>query len=288
MLACTFSFSLLVDNLRQFCFSLFCFQASTSASGNSSNSNTASSSVSGLTGWAAFGAKTSTAAPSTAKLGSTVQTVSGKPTAPSSNQKAVGLSGLAPSKASLGSKASTSINSSTGPVKPLPPLTLGKPSLNRSSSNDNVSNSVGQASSGNGGTSSTNNGGNNGAKTSSDSSNPPVVKLPTSQESQLNAMKRLQMVKKKAAQKKLKKWMLMCPNGCGSLLSLCFYTEKQAPHPCQGGQQTCPWIYTFCRIFICEKITDLLSPKSPMKQLVFSYWERVCISLSGHNQELQH
>lgn len=180
-------------------------KASTSASGNSSNSNTASSSVSGLTGWAAFGAKTSTAAPSTAKLGSTVQTVSGKPTAPSSNQKAVGLSGLAPSKASLGSKASTSINSSTGPVKPLPPLTLGKPSLNRSSSNDNVSNSVGQANSGNGGTSSTNNGGNNGAKTSSDSSNPPVVKLPTSQESQLNAMKRLQMVKKKAAQKKLKK-----------------------------------------------------------------------------------
>ncbi|XP_069781846.1 integrator complex subunit 12 [Narcine bancroftii] len=188
-------------------------KTSSNASGNSSNSNNTSSSVSGLTGWAAFGAKTSTAAPSTTKLGTTVQTASGKPTAPSSNQKAVGLSGLAPSKASLGSKTATSINSGTGPIKPPPPLTLGKPSLNRSSSNDNVSkvglsgpsNGGGQASSGNGGNTSTNNSGNNGAKTPSDSSNSSVVKLPTSQESQLNAMKRLQMVKKKAAQKKLKK-----------------------------------------------------------------------------------
>ncbi|XP_041040167.1 integrator complex subunit 12 isoform X2 [Carcharodon carcharias] len=188
-------------------------KTSSSASGNSSNSNTSSSSVSGLTGWAAFGAKTSTAAPSTAKLGSSVQSTSGKPTASSTNQKSVGLSGLATSKAGLGSKMTTGINSSTAPIKPPPPLTLGKPSLNRSSSNDNVS-KVGltgpgssgiQSSSGNGGGTSTGTAGNNGAKTPTETVNPSVVKLPTSQESQLNAMKRLQMVKKKAAQKKLKK-----------------------------------------------------------------------------------
>ncbi|XP_038648641.1 integrator complex subunit 12 [Scyliorhinus canicula] len=184
-------------------------KTSSSASGNSSNSNTASSSVSGLTGWAAFGAKTA-AAPSTAKLGLSVQNTSGKSTASSTSQKAVGLSGLATSKAGLGSKMTTGVNSSSAPIKPPPPLTLGKPGLNRSSSNDSV-NKVGltgpgssgiQSSSGNGGGTLT--GGNNGAKTPTETVNP-SVKLPTSQESQLNAMKRLQMVKKKAAQKKLKK-----------------------------------------------------------------------------------
>ncbi|XP_078065454.1 integrator complex subunit 12 isoform X2 [Mustelus asterias] len=188
-------------------------EASSSVSGNSTNSNTTSSSVSGLTGWAAFGAKTSAAAPSTTKLGSSVQSTSGKPATSSTNQKAVGLSGLATSKAGLGSKMTTGINSSTAPIKPPPPLTLGKPGLNRSSSNDNVS-KVGltgpgssgiQSSSGNGGGTVTGTGGNNGAKTPTETVNPSVVKLPTSQESQLNAMKRLQMVKKKAAQKKLKK-----------------------------------------------------------------------------------
>ncbi|GCB71747.1 integrator complex subunit 12 [Scyliorhinus torazame] len=187
-------------------------KTSSSASGNSSNSNTASSSVSGLTGWAAFGAKTSAAAPSTAKLGLSVQNPSGKSTASSTSQKAVGLSGLATSKAGLGSKMTTGVNSSSAPIKPPPPLTLGKPGLNRSSSNDNVSkvgltgpgSSGSQSSSGNGGGTLTGTGGNNGAKTTTETVNP-SVKLPTSQESQLNAMKRLQMVKKKAAQKKLKK-----------------------------------------------------------------------------------
>uniref|UniRef100_UPI00398EDC2D integrator complex subunit 12 isoform X3 n=1 Tax=Pristiophorus japonicus TaxID=55135 RepID=UPI00398EDC2D len=185
-------------------------KTSSSASGNSSNSNTSSSSGSGLTGWAAFGAKTSTAAPSTAKLGSSAQSTGGKPTASSSSQKAVGLSGLATSKAGLGSKMAAGISSGAGPIKPPPPLTLGKPGLNRSSSNDNVSKvgltgpSGGQSSSGNGGGTSASSGGNNGAKTPTDTGNS-SVKLPTSQESQLNAMKRLQMVKKKAAQKKLKK-----------------------------------------------------------------------------------
>ncbi|XP_007495900.1 integrator complex subunit 12 isoform X1 [Monodelphis domestica] len=194
---------------------------STVVSGNSSNSSVSSSAPSGLTGWAAFAAKTSSAGPSTAKLSSTTQNAGGKPATSSANQKAVGLTGLATtSKAALGSKIA-SPTSSTTPVslKPLPPLTLGKTGLSRSVSSDNVS-KVGlpspsslvpgggsQLSSGNGsgGAAGTSGG---TTKTSSDpSSNPSSSSLkgPTSQESQLNAMKRLQMVKKKAAQKKLKK-----------------------------------------------------------------------------------
>ncbi|XP_051823400.1 integrator complex subunit 12 [Antechinus flavipes] len=195
---------------------------STVVSGNSSNSSVSSSAPSGLTGWAAFAAKTSSAGPSTGKLSSTTQNAGGKPTTSSANQKAVGLTGLATtSKAALGSKIS-SPTSSTTPVslKPLPPLTLGKTGLSRSVSSDNVS-KVGlpspsslvpggssQLSSGNGSSGTTGASGGGTTKTSSEpSSNPSSSSLkgPTSQESQLNAMKRLQMVKKKAAQKKLKK-----------------------------------------------------------------------------------
>ncbi|XP_075005792.1 integrator complex subunit 12 isoform X4 [Calonectris borealis] len=117
-------------------------EAKTSAaiSGNSASTSVSSSATSGLTGWAAFAAKTSSANPSTAKLGSTAQSASGKPAASSNNQKPVGLSGLATSKTGLGSKIA-SANNSTNPVqlKPPPPLTLGKTTLSRSVSSDNVS-----------------------------------------------------------------------------------------------------------------------------------------------------
>nr|XP_020652045.1 integrator complex subunit 12 isoform X2 [Pogona vitticeps] len=190
---------------------------SATISGNSASANVSSSSTSGLTGWAAFAAKTSSAGPSTAKLGSTTQSTSGKPTTASNNQKPVGLSGLATAKAGLGSKISS--NSSTSPVqlKPLPPLTLGKTGLCRSVSSDNVS-KIGlpspsssapvssQTAGGNGSAGTTGSSGSNTSKSSGESGNQsPSLKGPTSQESQLNAMKRLQMVKKKAAQKKLKK-----------------------------------------------------------------------------------
>nr|XP_056711437.1 integrator complex subunit 12 [Euleptes europaea] len=194
-------------------------KTSPAASGNNSNASV-SSSTSGLTGWAAFAAKTSSAGPSTAKMGSTAQSTSGKPTTASNNQKPVGLSGLATAKAGLGSKI-TSPNSSTNPVqlKPLPPLTLGKTGLCRSISSDNVSkvglpspsssasaSSSSQTASGNGSGGAAGSGGSSASKSSAESGNQsPSVKGPTSQESQLNAMKRLQMVKKKAAQKKLKK-----------------------------------------------------------------------------------
>ncbi|KAH0615899.1 hypothetical protein JD844_026516 [Phrynosoma platyrhinos] len=193
-------------------------KTSATISGNTSSASISSSATSGLTGWAAFAAKTSSAGPSTAKLGSTTQSTSGKPAAVSSNQKPVGLSGLATAKAGLGSKIA-SPNSSTSPVqlKPLPPLTLGKTGLCRSISSDNVSKvglpspsssapSSSQTAGGNGSGGVGNSGGSSGSKSSAESGNQsPSLKGPTSQESQLNAMKRLQMVKKKAAQKKLKK-----------------------------------------------------------------------------------
>ncbi|XP_054846076.1 integrator complex subunit 12 [Eublepharis macularius] len=195
-------------------------KTSAAVSGNNSNANV-SSSTSGLTGWAAFAAKTSSAGPSTAKMGSTTQSTSGKPTTTSNNQKPVGLSGLATAKVGLGSKIA-SPNSSTSPVqlKPLPTLTLGKTGLSRSVSSDNVSkvglpspsssapggSSSSQSTSGNGSGGTAGSSGSTTSKSSTESGNQsPSVKGPTSQESQLNAMKRLQMVKKKAAQKKLKK-----------------------------------------------------------------------------------
>ncbi|XP_066488852.1 integrator complex subunit 12 [Tiliqua scincoides] len=192
-------------------------KSSAAVSGNSNNASAASSSASGLNAWAAFLAKPNSTGPSTAKMGSTTQSTSGKPATASSNQKPVGLSGLTTAKAGLASKI-TSPSSSTSPVqlKPPPPLTLGKTGLCRSVSSDNVS-KVGlpspsstsgssQASSGNGSGGAAGSGGSSTSKSSGESGNQsPSLKGPTSQESQLNAMKRLQMVKKKAAQKKLKK-----------------------------------------------------------------------------------
>ncbi|KAK2519909.1 Ints12 [Columba guinea] len=192
---------------------------SAAVSGNSASTSVSSSATSGLTGWAAFAAKTSSANPSTAKMGSTAQSTSGKPAASSNNQKPVGLSGLATSKPGLGSKIA-SANNSTSPVqpKPPPPLTLGKPTLSRSVSSDNVSkaglpspssaapSTSSQVSGGNGSAGTAGNSGGSASKTVADTGNQSTsLKGPTSQESQLNAMKRLQMVKKKAAQKKLKK-----------------------------------------------------------------------------------
>uniref|UniRef100_A0A8C6BCI1 Integrator complex subunit 12 n=1 Tax=Monodon monoceros TaxID=40151 RepID=A0A8C6BCI1_MONMO len=195
-------------------------KASTVVSGNSSSTSVSSSATSGLIGWAAFAAKTSSAGPSTAKLSSTTQNNSGKPATSSANQKPVGLTGLATSsKGGIGSKIGSSNSTSpTVPLKPPPPLTLGKTGLSRSVSCDNVS-KVGLPSpsslvlgsssqlSGNGNSGTSGPSGSTTNKTTSESSSSPSASLkgPTSQESQLNAMKRLQMVKKKAAQKKLKK-----------------------------------------------------------------------------------
>ncbi|XP_075056961.1 integrator complex subunit 12 [Mixophyes fleayi] len=197
-------------------------KVSAAASGNSSTSGASSSALSGLTGWAAFGAKTASAAPVTSKLGSAVQTGSGKPpTLSAASQKPLGLSGIVPLKTGSTSKlGSGSSGTSSISLKPLPPLILGKTSLSRSMSSDNVSKtglpspsigssggSIGsQLSNSNGGGNSAGSSGSSGSKTPVDSSTQQSgAKGPTSQESQLNAMKRLQMVKKKAAQKKLKK-----------------------------------------------------------------------------------
>lgn len=194
-------------------------KTSTVISGSSSSTSVSSSATSGLTGWAAFAAKTSSAGPSTAKLNSATQNSGGKPAASAASQKPVGLTGLAASsKSGLGSKIGPGSGTSpTVPLKPPPPLTLGKTGLSRSVSCDNVSKiglpsptslvpgSSGQLS-GNGNSGSSAPSGNSTSKTTESSSSPSAsLKGPTSQESQLNAMKRLQMVKKKAAQKKLKK-----------------------------------------------------------------------------------
>ncbi|XP_004549486.1 integrator complex subunit 12 [Maylandia zebra] len=182
----------------------------TSANPTSSSS---SSSGSGLTGWAAFGAKTSPSLPASTKLGSSGPSGSSKTLTTPSGQKPVGLSGLAGGKSGLGSaKISGSGNgngSSQANLKPPPPLTLGKQPLNRSSSGEGQS--KGSSSSGAGSPNSSQTGGNGGSNGGGNGNNgngskaAPGDKLPTTQESQLNAMKRLQMVKKKAAQKKLKK-----------------------------------------------------------------------------------
>uniref|UniRef100_F7D073 Integrator complex subunit 12 n=1 Tax=Equus caballus TaxID=9796 RepID=F7D073_HORSE len=193
---------------------------STVISGNSSTTSVSSSVTSGLTGWAAFAAKTTSGGPSAAKLSLATQNSSGKPAASSANQKPVGLTGLASSsKGGIGSKVgSSSSTTPTVPLKPPPPLTLGKTSLSRSVSCDNVS-KVGLPSpstlvpgsssqlSGNGNSGTSGPSGSTAGKTTAEPSSSPSTSLkgPTSQESQLNAMKRLQMVKKKAAQKKLKK-----------------------------------------------------------------------------------
>lgn len=153
---------------------------------------------SGLTGWAAF-TKTSSTTSSGSKPGL---------------NKPAGLYCLG-TKTQTGGGNGNSGSGTAVPLKPPPPLTLGKPSLSRSSSSENPpksgSLSPGASASGGAGNGATqgsnsgasgNNGGNNGngaAKISADG------KTPTSQESQINAMKRLQLVKKKAAQRKMKK-----------------------------------------------------------------------------------
>ncbi|XP_016153402.1 PREDICTED: integrator complex subunit 12 [Ficedula albicollis] len=194
-------------------------KTSAAVSGNSASTSVSSSATSGLTGWAAFAAKTSSANPSAAKLGSTAQSASGKPAASSNNQKPVGLSGLATSKTGLGAKVA-SANNSTNPVQLKPPRGGGGGGGGGGVTSDNVSkaglpspSSAGPSSSGSspaggggGGGNGSGSAGSGSGKAAPDAgSQPASLKGPTSQESQLNAMKRLQMVKKKAAQKKLKK-----------------------------------------------------------------------------------
>ncbi|KAM9857404.1 integrator complex subunit 12 [Aulostomus maculatus] len=188
--------------------------STTSANPTSSNS---SSSGSGLTGWAAFGAKTSPSLPVSSKLSSSGPSGSNKAMATPSGQKPVGLSGLAGAKSGLGgAKIPGSGNgngSSQVPLKAPPPLTLGKQSLNRSSSSESQGKGSSTSGAGSPGSSQSSAGGNAAAGSNgggngnngNGSKVPPGEKAPTSQESQLNAMKRLQLVKKKAAQKKLKK-----------------------------------------------------------------------------------
>ncbi|XP_007567341.1 integrator complex subunit 12 isoform X2 [Poecilia formosa] len=178
----------------------------TSANPTSSNS---SSPGSGLTGWAAFGAKTNPSAPATSKLSSSGPSGSSKTLTAPSGQKPVGLSGLAGAKSGLGAKVTGSSNgngSSQATLKPPPPLNLGKQTLSRSSSGE--SQGKGSSSSGAGSPSSSQaaaggNGGNNGGGNGNNGNGSKGT--PTSQESQLHAMKRLQILKKKTAQKKLKK-----------------------------------------------------------------------------------
>ncbi|XP_053556775.1 integrator complex subunit 12 [Bombina bombina] len=193
-------------------------KVSAAVSGNSSTTGVSSTAVSGLTGWAAFGAKTATAVPTSSKLGTTVQAASGKPPTLSTGQKPAGVSSLVSKAGSISKTTSGASNTSSTPLKPLPPLILGKTGLSRSMSNDSVNkvslpspsttssasaNNISiQMSSNNGGGSSASSSGSSSSKVTAEQSG---AKGPTSQESQLNAMKRLQMVKKKAAQKKLKK-----------------------------------------------------------------------------------
>lgn len=180
-------------------------------SSNPTNSN--SSSGSGLTGWAAFAAKTSPSLPASSKLGSSGASGSSKAlTTPS--QKPVGLSGLAGTKSGLGSAKLTGGSNGNGSsqvnLKPPPPLTLGKQPLNRSTSSESQGKSSSSSGAGSPGSSQASSGGNGGSNGGGNGNNGNGSKAnlgdkPTSQESQLHAMKRLHMVKKKAAQKKMKK-----------------------------------------------------------------------------------
>ncbi|KAJ8000766.1 hypothetical protein DPEC_G00183740 [Dallia pectoralis] len=182
--------------------------ANPSASGSSLQTG------SGLTGWAAFGAKTSSAGPGAGtKPGSSGPSGASKnsPASTQAAQKPTGLVGLTSSKSGIGlvSGAKTTGGNgnngnggngsgSSSSLKPPPPLTLGKQTLSRSSSGENQGRGTSPGSSPSGSQPSLGgNGGGNGNGSKGATS--------TSQESQLNAMKRLQMVKKKAAQKKLKK-----------------------------------------------------------------------------------
>ncbi|KAJ8383000.1 hypothetical protein SKAU_G00037780 [Synaphobranchus kaupii] len=198
-------------------------KVSATVSANPSGGGSSAPSSSGLTGWAAFGAKTAAAGPSTAKPGAALQSSGGGKSSASSSsvQKPAGLSGPAgaktgpaAAKTSLGGSASE--GSSQVPLKPPPPLILGKPGLNRSSSGDGANKAAVSVAGGNqpsgggngGGSGGNGSGGGNGNSNGGKAAAPEAAaggKGHTTQESQLNAMKRLQMVKKKAAQKKLKK-----------------------------------------------------------------------------------
>ncbi|XP_069599808.1 integrator complex subunit 12 isoform X1 [Ranitomeya imitator] len=189
-------------------------KASAAASGNSSNSGTSSSAASGLTGWAVFVAKNASAAVASSKLGNAVQAAGGKPPSLSAGQKPMGSSSLTAIKTGSTSKPGSGGSSTNSvPLKPLPPLILGKTGLSRTMSSENVSKtglSSPSVSSGSSMSSQMSSGNGGGSSAGSSSSKAPAdqqsgAKGPTSQESQLNAMKRLQMVKKKAAQKKMKK-----------------------------------------------------------------------------------
>uniref|UniRef100_A0A3Q1HSR5 Integrator complex subunit 12 n=1 Tax=Acanthochromis polyacanthus TaxID=80966 RepID=A0A3Q1HSR5_9TELE len=183
-------------------------------SGNPTGSGS-SSSGSGLTGWAAFGAKTSPSLPVSSKLGSSGPSGSSKTLTAPSGQKPVGLSGLAGTKSGLGGAKISGGNNGNGSsqvnLKAPPPLTLGKQPLNRSSSGEGQGKGSASSGAGSPGSSQPSTGGNGGSNGGGNGNNgngskaAPGDKAPTSQESQLNAMKRLQLVKKKAAQKKLKK-----------------------------------------------------------------------------------
>ncbi|XP_037530806.1 integrator complex subunit 12 [Nematolebias whitei] len=178
-------------------------------------SSSTSSSSSGLTGWAAFGAKTNPSLPATSKLVSSGPSGSSKTLTAPSAQKPVGLSGLTGAKSGLGGAKiagnSNGNGSSQVTLKPPPPLTLGKQTLSRSLSGDGQgkgSSASGSSSPSSSQTATGGNGGNNGGGNGNNGNGskvPPGDKAPTSQESQLIAMKRLHMVKKKAAQKKMKK-----------------------------------------------------------------------------------
>ncbi|XP_053712878.1 integrator complex subunit 12 isoform X1 [Synchiropus splendidus] len=188
-------------------------EVKTSTTSSNPTSGNSSSSGSGLTGWAAFGAKTNSALPATSKLGSSGPSGGGKPMAASSGQKPVGLSGLAGSKSGLGAAKVPGNGNGSGTsqvtLKPPPPLTLGKQQLSRSSSSETqgkVSTSSGGGSPGSSHSSGGGNGGNgNGGGNGNNGNGSKGQQGEKAHESQLNAMKRLHMVKKKAAQKKLKK-----------------------------------------------------------------------------------
>uniref|UniRef100_A0A8C4QZB2 Uncharacterized protein n=1 Tax=Eptatretus burgeri TaxID=7764 RepID=A0A8C4QZB2_EPTBU len=191
---------------------------------------TSSSTVGGLAGWAAnFGAKTSSAGPvasaASGKFCFGSGTTVGSKVTPGSAKV---------TKAGVPQKIGMAVTSSSGKSSPpVPSLkvegyrahTLEGKRLGVLSTVPSGRNSPGLVSSGGsvflssalgtvpvsavsmlGAVSSSNNsGGSGGIINSGNGSNVSTSKTPTSQESQLNAMRRLQLVKKKAQQKKMKK-----------------------------------------------------------------------------------
>ncbi|CDR00727.1 unnamed protein product [Oncorhynchus mykiss] len=169
-------------------------KVSAAVSANPSSSSGSLQSGSGLTGWAAFGAKTTAGPGASTKPGSSGPSGSSKTSSTSTppGQKPAGLSGLASSKTGGGLGNGNNGDGGNGSSSGTSP----------GSSPSGPQPSLGGNSGGSGGNGA-GNGNGNGSKAAAEA--PGGGKAPTSQESQLNAMKRLQMVKKKAAQKKLKK-----------------------------------------------------------------------------------